>query len=189
MVIMIGHVGYWPYANGQDRTKPCLAVDFDDCMVEWASTLPGSDRRVCFEVTHNRKLIIKPCADGVAVSFGSRGQRKACTSETNNIRVLQLAIPLPLFQQHAIEFKEDGQNLVGELAADHELPWPSGKTVKACSDPEVLCKEALEARVFSMVASGLSALGNNSIPNHIRTHLPMGAYMEAVRTAKALSGV
>ncbi len=189
MVIMIGQVGYWPYSNAAHRGLRGLAVILDDCMVEWASTLPNSDRRVCFEVTTARKLIMKPCANGVPVSFGSRKERRVCTSMSLNPDVLKLAIELPLFQLHPVEFKEEGQNLVAELSVDHELPWPSAKTVAACETPAELCLEALEMRVFSMVASGLSALGNNSIPSHIRTHLQPNAFIEARRAAQALQGV
>jgi hypothetical protein len=188
-MVMIGKVGYWPYANVEHRGLRGLAVDFDDCMAEWADTLPTSDRRVCFEVTTDRKLVIKPCATGIPVTFSRNKERRACSSKSLSPEGLKLAIELPLFQLHEVVFKEVGENLVGELMPDHELPWPSIYTLKAADNPMAIAKEAVEIRIISLVASGLSNFGKNAVPSHIRSYVSHTDFAEIRRTAIALSGV
>lgn len=188
MVNMTGQVGYWPYANAYRREMRGLAIYFDDGMMDWAAALPVVDR-VCFDVTTTRKLIIKPCANGIPITPGARGARRACSSQAIKADGLKLAIELPLFQLYDVQFKEDGKNLVGQLLSDHELPWPSAHTLRAADDPAAMAKEAVETRLLSLVASGLSNFGNNAVPGHIRSYVPPAVFAEARRTALAINGV
>jgi len=95
---------------------------------------------------------------------------------------------LPAFELMDVELSVSGETWWAALPPVHDLPWPSRKSFRAAPDQAAMAAEALEARVASAVASGHSNLSTNPIPGHVREHLAPGAFMEAMRTARTLSG-
>lgn len=190
MAIMHGRISHWP-SHGREAG---LTVYTDEVMAEWACTLP-SDRRICMLLGRDRVLRLVGCTEGVLFSkTGPQTAKRGYEYEASTGRCIEKAqafksdIELPLFEMFEIDFKEVGAELHAILPPDHELPWPSARTMKHAADPAAMAKEALEIRVTSLVASGLTGFQTNQIPGHIRAYLPPAAFIEARRMAQTLAG-
>ncbi len=183
---MQGQVGYWGCAEGG------LAVGFSSEMARWLDA-QGEGRRIVVSIERDRQVIIIPDAKegGVVTPSGDTNHSPfRYRSSSRPTSLIVTASCLPIFGLMDVDFIAEAGCLTGHLPErDHELAWPRLDLDCQTYDPADLAKEALQARLNSLVASGLTTFPSEyRMPMRLRQMLPMGAWAECVATAKTLSG-
>lgn len=170
-------VGYWP-CDGQ------VCVEF---LGEDARYLAAQADR--FQVAlEGRTLTITPAAEGMEL----RRHDRQAVGFTHRVEARLKGAYLPMFELHDLEAEWEEGCVCIELPADHELPWPSKRSVvalaktKSREDLESFCEDQVQARVSSAVASGASIV---PVPDHIRSYAQPGVYLRCLEAAKTLAGV
>jgi hypothetical protein len=185
---MKGQVGYW----GSCETGG-LVIGFSHEMVRWLDA-QHTDRRVFVSVDKNRQVIVLPDADGGMVQ--SAGQHnmlpyRYCSGATRDSLIMDKRACLPVFGLKELDFDMEAGCLSTFIPeADYELPWPYLDLECKTYDPAQVAKEALQVRLNSLAASGLTSFPmEHRMPIRLRRLLPDGAWAECLSLAKTLSGV
>lgn len=141
-----------------------------------------------------RVLMLSPAVGGSRIScFGERNQ----PGFTH--RLSRIGFDLPHFELFEVELDPQGDGedyyLAAELPADHDLPWPSKRTITAMARsqpiPQVsaFCEDQVQVRCNSAAASGLPRLPA-AIPAYIVQAVTEPCLaLRTWSTAKQLAGV
>lgn len=178
-------IGMWEnHSSEGERGGRCLALFADEGDV---CELPA---RMVASVSADQSLVQLASDEARGAKFCYFGRKTslpfgACFYE-NRGQVSIAVDGLPAFELMDVEVSADGAI---HLPPTHRLPWPSRRSLLASADPSGMAFRAVEARITSAVAYGVTNLMDNPIPGHVRSLLAPGAFAEARRTALALAGV
>ena len=165
-------------------------IGFDEEMLSWLDA-QETGRRVFVTVSRERRVIVLPDATGGHVS-SCRGANASPFRYVSSVTPdsLFMDVELPPFELTRVDFVEEEGCLSAELPADHLLPWPRLRLDCTTYEAEQLALDALQWRLNSLVASGLSSFPEAMrMPQRLLKLLPRGTYAECVRAAKTLAGV
>ena len=183
---MRGQVGYWGSKTGG------LCVGFGDEMFRWLDG-QACGHRVFVSVSSERQVIVLPDATGGHVSKVGRDRNASPYRYVSSTmpESLFLDIELPPFELLELEFQAEDGCLSTELPdEDYRLPWPRLALDCSTYEAERLAVEALQWRLNSLIASGLTSFPDGArMPQRLHRLLPKGTYAECVRAAKTLAGV
>lgn len=181
---MRGSIGYW----GSGDTGG-LCVGFGQEMLEWLDA-QDTGRRVFTSVTRERRVVVLPDSEGGHVSScgtsnGTPFRYVSCYKPDS----LFMDTDIPLFELHEVSFTPELGCLSYELPRDHELPWPRLRLDCTTYEAEQLAVDALQWRLNSVFASGLTSFQCSSqrMPQRLHKLLPPGKYGECLATARALA--
>lgn len=161
-------------------------------MVAWLEA-QDTDRRMLASVSSERRLILLPDKEGGRLNRADAHEGRgfvyryvSCTCPESLI----LDVAIPPFELTQVHFDVEEGCLSVELPPDHMLPWPKLKLDCSSYEAEQMVVEALEWRLYSLIAAGQTTFsGDMRMPDRLRRLLPPGKWAECVRTAKTLSGV